>query len=145
MPLPYPTNPNLQAVPVYQPGRPIEEVARELGLPADGIIKVSSNENPLGLLVKCGVRNAEWQGVRRQIGPAHPVKRVSGTGNWDQPNHTTCSGRPLSTNPTYSAFWSVFGVTCLRLQRLASSVGFGTTARLAPRKNLPYSGVRPEP
>ena len=35
MPLPYPTNPNLQAVPVYQPGRPIEEVARELGLPAD--------------------------------------------------------------------------------------------------------------
>ncbi|MGO8927362.1 MAG: histidinol-phosphate transaminase [Limisphaerales bacterium] len=48
MPLPYPTNPNLQAVPVYQPGRPIEEVARELGLPADGIIKLASNENPLG-------------------------------------------------------------------------------------------------
>src|ERR1039457_5849469 len=48
MPLPYPTNPNLQAVPVYQPGRPIEEVARELGLAADGIIKLASNENPLG-------------------------------------------------------------------------------------------------
>ena len=59
MPLPYPTNPNLQAVPVYQPGRPIEEVARELGLPADGIIKVASNENPLGPLVKCGVRSAK--------------------------------------------------------------------------------------
>src|ERR1035441_7453572 len=27
-------------------------------------------------------------------------------------------------NPTYSAFWRVFGVACLRLQRLASSVGF---------------------
>src|SRR5665811_84168 len=48
MPLPYPTNPNLQAVPVYQPGRPIEEVARELGLPADDIIKLASNENPHG-------------------------------------------------------------------------------------------------
>ena len=48
MPLPYATNPNLQAVPVYQPGRPIEEVARELGLPADDIIKLASNENPLG-------------------------------------------------------------------------------------------------
>ena len=48
MPLPYPTNPNLQAVPVYQPGRPIEEVARELGLPVDDIIKLASNENPLG-------------------------------------------------------------------------------------------------
>src|SRR5512140_815184 len=48
MPLPFATNPNLQAVPVYQPGRPIEEVARELGLPADDIIKLASNENPLG-------------------------------------------------------------------------------------------------
>ena len=48
MPLPYPTNPNLAAVPVYQPGRPIEEVARELGLPADDLIKLASNENPLG-------------------------------------------------------------------------------------------------
>jgi histidinol-phosphate aminotransferase len=48
MPLPYATNPNFQAVPVYQPGRPIEEVARELGLPVDDIIKLASNENPLG-------------------------------------------------------------------------------------------------
>jgi histidinol-phosphate aminotransferase len=48
MPLSFSTNPNLQAVPVYQPGRPIEEVARELGLPADDVIKLASNENPLG-------------------------------------------------------------------------------------------------
>src|SRR5664279_2478567 len=48
MPLPYSTNPNLRAVPVYQPGRPIEEVARELGLDPDSIIKLASNENPLG-------------------------------------------------------------------------------------------------
>ncbi len=38
----------LQNLPVYQPGRPIEEVARELGLSPDDIIKVASNENPLG-------------------------------------------------------------------------------------------------
>jgi len=44
MPLPLSTNPALQGVPVYQPGRPIEEVARELGLPADDIIKLASNE-----------------------------------------------------------------------------------------------------
>lgn len=43
-----PFNPALQNVPVYQPGRPIEEVARELGLPAHDIIKLASNENPLG-------------------------------------------------------------------------------------------------
>ena len=48
MPLPFPINPALKDLPVYQPGRPIEEVARELGLPADTIIKLASNENPLG-------------------------------------------------------------------------------------------------
>ncbi len=41
-------NPFLKTLPVYQPGRPIEEVARELGLPADSIIKVASNENSFG-------------------------------------------------------------------------------------------------
>lgn len=48
MPLPFPTNPVLKTLPVYQPGRPIEEVARELGLPPDTVIKLASNENPLG-------------------------------------------------------------------------------------------------
>src|SRR5579864_837885 len=43
-----PLNPALSNVPVYQPGRPIEEVAREMGLPAADIIKLASNENPLG-------------------------------------------------------------------------------------------------
>jgi histidinol-phosphate aminotransferase len=43
-----PLNPALKNLPVYQPGRPIEEVAREVGLPAAEIIKLASNENPLG-------------------------------------------------------------------------------------------------
>jgi histidinol-phosphate aminotransferase len=46
--MPLPLNPNLKNLPVYQPGRPIEEVARELGLPAGSIIKLASNENPFG-------------------------------------------------------------------------------------------------
>lgn len=45
---PLPLNPSLANLPVYQPGRPIEEVARELGMPAAEIIKLASNENPLG-------------------------------------------------------------------------------------------------
>jgi histidinol-phosphate aminotransferase len=43
-----PLSPFLKTLPVYQPGRPIEEVARELDLAADSIIKVASNENPFG-------------------------------------------------------------------------------------------------
>ena len=34
--------------PVYEPGKPIEYVARELGLDPAGIIKLASNENPFG-------------------------------------------------------------------------------------------------
>lgn len=48
MALPFPLNSAIAQLPVYQPGRPIEEVARELGLPAADIIKLASNENPLG-------------------------------------------------------------------------------------------------
>ena len=48
LPMPLPINPALAKVPTYQPGRPIEEVARELNLPPHEIIKLASNENPLG-------------------------------------------------------------------------------------------------
>src|ERR1041385_808484 len=48
MPIPPPVNTELKDLPSYQPGRPIEEVARDLGLPAADIIKLASNENPLG-------------------------------------------------------------------------------------------------
>src|ERR1700691_1652955 len=48
METPLQLNPALDQVPVYQPGRPVEDVARELGLPARDVIKLASNENPLG-------------------------------------------------------------------------------------------------
>ncbi|MGD1084019.1 MAG: histidinol-phosphate transaminase [Verrucomicrobiota bacterium] len=48
MSLPFALNPALENLPVYQPGRPIEEVARELGLDERRVIKLASNENPLG-------------------------------------------------------------------------------------------------
>lgn len=40
--------PHIHRLPVYQPGKPIELVARELGLDPASIIKLASNENPLG-------------------------------------------------------------------------------------------------
>jgi histidinol-phosphate aminotransferase len=41
-------NPQLRDLAVYEPGKPIEETARELGADARDIIKLASNENPLG-------------------------------------------------------------------------------------------------
>jgi histidinol-phosphate aminotransferase len=41
-------NPQLKDLVAYEPGKPIEEVARERGLKPEDIIKLASNENPLG-------------------------------------------------------------------------------------------------
>ncbi len=39
----------IRAISPYQPGKPISELAREMGLAESGIIKLASNENPLGM------------------------------------------------------------------------------------------------
>ena len=39
----------IRAIAPYQPGKPIPELARELGLAESGIIKLASNENPIGV------------------------------------------------------------------------------------------------
>src|SRR4051794_39002254 len=39
----------VRAIAPYQPGKPISELARELGLKEEGIVKLASNENPRGI------------------------------------------------------------------------------------------------
>jgi histidinol-phosphate aminotransferase len=41
-------NPWLNDIVSYIPGKPIDDVARELGLPPEEIVKLASNENPIG-------------------------------------------------------------------------------------------------
>ena len=41
-------NPSIRSMTPYEPGRPIEEVAREFGLDPADVCKLASNENPLG-------------------------------------------------------------------------------------------------
>jgi histidinol-phosphate aminotransferase len=40
--------PHIATIPPYPPGKPIEDVAREFGLDPAKIVKLASNENPLG-------------------------------------------------------------------------------------------------
>ena len=42
----------VRAIAPYQPGKPITELARELGLDAGSIVKLASNENPRGISPK---------------------------------------------------------------------------------------------
>src|SRR3970040_751331 len=39
----------VRSIAPYQPGKPISELARELGLAEGGIVKLASNENPRGI------------------------------------------------------------------------------------------------
>lgn len=44
--------PNVRAISPYQPGKPITQLAREMGIPVERIVKLASNENPLGMSPK---------------------------------------------------------------------------------------------
>ncbi len=48
----------IRSIAPYQPGKPIAELARELALDPDRIIKLASNENPLGVspLAMCAIQ-----------------------------------------------------------------------------------------
>ena len=42
----------IRAIMAYQPGKPISELAREMGIAEESIVKLASNENPLGMSVR---------------------------------------------------------------------------------------------
>jgi histidinol-phosphate aminotransferase len=46
---------NVRAISPYLPGKPITQLAREMGLPVERIVKLASNENPLGMSPKARV------------------------------------------------------------------------------------------
>ena len=56
----------IRAISPYQPGKPITELAREMGMSVDAIVKLASNENPLGMSPKARVAvSAALAGVER--------------------------------------------------------------------------------
>src|SRR5689334_8032459 len=65
-------NAQLRDIGVYEPGKPIEETARELGVDPSTIIKLASNENPLGPSAKA------LQAMRAALDTAHLYPDGSG-------------------------------------------------------------------
>ena len=58
--------PHIRDMPAYTPGKPVEEAAREFGLNESDIVKLASNENPLGMgeKAKAAVVEILAQGAR---------------------------------------------------------------------------------
>ncbi len=67
---------HIHALAPYQPGKPIDEVARELGLNASDIVKLASNENPLGMspLARAAMAGVTDSLARYPDGSGHGLK-----------------------------------------------------------------------
>src|SRR3954469_22354982 len=57
--------PHIRAIAPYQPGKPISALAREMNLEESSIIKLASNENPLGV---SPLAHAAIRGVLADLG-----------------------------------------------------------------------------
>jgi histidinol-phosphate aminotransferase len=70
--------PHIRAIAPYQPGKPISELAREMGLEESSIIKLASNENPLGIspLARRAVEKAVGDLARYPDGNGFELKRA---------------------------------------------------------------------
>ena len=68
----------VRAISPYQPGKPITELAREMGIPVDKIVKLASNENPLGMSPKARKAvEAAINGIERYPDQFELIKAVA--------------------------------------------------------------------
>ncbi len=69
----------VRAISPYQPGKPITELAREMGIPVEKILKLASNENPLGMSPKAKKAvEAATSGIERYPDQFDLIKAVAG-------------------------------------------------------------------
>lgn len=82
-------NPDLAQLSPYQPGRPIEEVAREHGMDPGDISKLASNENPLGMsrLARLALRRRLDEGFRYPDGDCYYLREKLGAKLEVPPRH----------------------------------------------------------
>src|SRR5258707_5713768 len=66
----------VRSIAPYQPGKPISELARELGLKEESIIKLASNENPRGIgpRTRAAIERALGEVARYPDGNGHELK-----------------------------------------------------------------------
>ena len=63
----------VRSIAPYQPGKPISELAREMGLDEAGIVKLASNENPRGI----GPRTRA--AIEAALGEKAPLLKILGS------------------------------------------------------------------
>ena len=114
----------IRGIAPYQPGKPISELARELGLQESGIIKLASNENPRGASPKAvaAMRAAIGETGRYPDGNGFALKDalsrrfgLSAGSNRDRQRVQRCAGDGSAGFPCAGKFSGVFGACIRRL------------------------------
>lgn len=84
-------NKGIQGLQPYEPGKPIETLARELNLNPDEIVKLASNENPLGASPKVltAIQAAAQELTRYPDGSGHRLKAALAAKYQLQPENFT--------------------------------------------------------
>lgn len=123
-------NPGIAALSPYEPGKPVEELRRELGL--DSIIKLASNENPLGPAPSVQQLLHNWQGrperypdgngfaLKQRLAQEHAIDadRITlGNGS----NDILELAARLFLGPGRTALFSQYGFAVYRLVTLAAN------------------------
>lgn len=96
-------------LPVYETGKPIEYVAREFGLDPDGILKMASNENPLGASPKAveAVKNHLGGLNYYPDGGCYELRqKLSKNGGLRPPSSHSGTDRTKYSNSWRSASWA---------------------------------------
>ena len=75
----------VRAISPYQPGKPITELARQMGIPVENILKLASNENPLGMSPKAKLAvDAAIGGIERYPDQFDLIKAVAAKAGVEQ-------------------------------------------------------------
>ena len=161
--------PFVKSFPVYEPGRPIEDVARELGLDPAGIIKLASNENAFGPspMAAEAARRAIGQGqlypdggcfaLRGELAKAHglePGQFVIGNGSNEvieflghvflEPGDEVVMGAPDFV--VYRLVTLLFGATAVEVPLVSFRIDLKGMARaVTPRTKLVFVSTPSNP
>ena len=92
--------PNVRAISPYLPGKPITQLAREMGLPVERIVKLASNENPLGMSPKAKAAMEKAAGTLERYPDDFDLKKALANHTGLEMNRIVLEGSiPSPANP----------------------------------------------
>ena len=96
----------IRAISPYIPGKPMTQLAREMGIPVDKIVKLASNENPLGMSPRARVAVEQAiAGIERYPDQFDLIKALADRTGWRR-SRSCWATAPMTSSIWRHAFFS---------------------------------------